>query len=90
VESLENLVWQRDNRFEEHLRTGFNLKGPKWWDMPTGTPILPRVGWWELPAGGPIEPLAQTVVAALRELALPDIQRELARPLDARWVPEAR
>ena len=63
-------------------------QAPHWWQMPEGSPISPRFGWWELPAGGPIEPLAQTVIEAIRELALPAIQRELARPLDARWAPE--
>jgi len=85
-ESLEDLVWRRDNLFEEFRQSGYTVNRPGWWEMPTGTRISPWFGWWSLPAGGPIEPLAQTVIKAIRELGLPAIQREIERPLDPRWA----
>ena len=84
-QSLETLIRNhdhpRDNRTFDELNDA-----PHWWQMPDGSPISPRFGWWELPAGGPIEPLAQVIIEAIRELALPAIQGELARPLDAKWA----
>ena len=79
---FEDLVWRRDNLFEEFRQSGYTVNRPGWWEMPTGTRISPWFGWWSLPAGGPIEPLAQTVIKAIRELGLPAIQREIERPLD--------
>ena len=84
-QSLETLIRDRDHARDSATFDELD-QAPHWWQMPEGSPISPRFGWWELPAGGPVEPLAQTVIEAIRELALPAIQRELARPLDTRWA----
>jgi hypothetical protein len=89
-QTLEDLTSQRDQGRNDIATFEELNDAPHWWETSEVETISPRSGWWELPAGGPIEPLAQVVIEAIRELALPAIQRELERPLDPRFTPDSR